>query len=51
MSLASSHAKLPIHPVMNESGNAVITEVLTWKIKFSVNGRLFSRKSSPKSYF
>ena len=36
------------HPVMNGLDNAVIMEVLSWKIKFSINGRLRSRKSSPK---
>ena len=39
------------HPVMNELDNAVITQVLSWKIKFSVNGRLSSRKSRPKFIF
>ena len=36
---------------MNGLDNAVIMEVLSWKIKFSVNGRILSRKSSPKYYF
>ena len=36
---------------MNELDNAVITQVLSWKIKFSVNGRLSSRKSRPKFIF
>ena len=36
---------------MNELHNAVITQVLSWKIKFSVNGRLSSRKSRPKFIF
>ena len=36
---------------MNGLDNAVIMEVLSWKIKFSVNGRILSRKSSPKFYF
>ena len=36
---------------MNGLDNAVIMEVLSWKIKFSVNGRIFSRKSSPKYCF
>ena len=31
--------------------NGVIMEILSWKIKFSVNGRILSRKSSPKFYF
>ena len=39
------------HPVMNGLDNAVIMEVLSWKRKFSVNGRLRSRKSSPKFDF
>ena len=38
-------------PVMNGLDNAVKTDLLSWKIKFSVNGRLLSRKSSPKFYF
>ena len=36
---------------MNGLDNAVIMEVLSWKIKFSVKRRIFSRKSSPKYYF
>ena len=36
---------------MNGLDNAVTMEVRNWKIKFSVNGRIFSRKSSPKYYF
>ena len=36
---------------MNGLDNAVIMEVLSWKIKFSVNERILSRKSSPKYYF
>ena len=36
---------------MNGLDNAVIMEVLSWKIKLSVNGRILSRKSSPKYYF
>ena len=36
---------------MNGLDNAVIMEVLSWKIKFSVNGRILSSKSSPKYYF
>ena len=43
--------KLPDHPDMNGLDNAVITEVLSWKTKFSVNGRILSWKSSPKYYF
>ena len=39
------------HPDMNGLDNAVIMEVLSWKIKFTVNGRILSRKSSPKFYF
>ena len=53
MSLSKSHVKLPVmnHPVMNGLDNAVIMEVLSWKIKFSVDGRLMSRKSSRKFHF
>ena len=36
---------------MNGLDNTVIMEVLSWKIEFSVNGRILSRKSSPKYYF
>ena len=36
---------------MNGLDNAVIMEVLSWKIKFYVNGKIFSRKSSPKYCF
>ena len=36
---------------MNRLDNAVVMEVLSWKIKFSVNGKILSRKSSPKYYF
>ena len=36
---------------MNGLDNAFMMEVLSWKIKFSVNGRTFSRKFSPKFYF
>ena len=36
---------------MNGLDNAVIMEVLSWKIKFSVNGRILSKESSPKYYF
>ena len=36
---------------MNGLDNAVIMEVLSWKIKFTVNERILSRKSSPKYYF
>ena len=36
---------------MNGLDNAVIMEVLSWKIKFSVNGKILSRRSSPKYYF
>ena len=36
---------------MNRLDNAVIMELRSWKIKFSVNGRILSRKSSPKYYF
>ena len=36
---------------MNGLDNAVIMEVLSRKIKFSVNGRSLSRKSSPKFCF
>ena len=35
---------------MNDLDNAAIMEVLSWKIKFSVNRRILSRKSSPKYY-
>ena len=48
-------AKVPLkcHWVvrMNRLDNAVVMEVLSWKIKFSVNGKILSRKSSPKYYF
>ena len=36
---------------MNGLDNAVIMEVLSWKIKFSVNGGILSRKSSLMFYF
>ena len=36
---------------MNGVNNAVIMEVLSWKIKLSVNGRILTRKSSLKFYF
>ena len=36
---------------MNGLDNAVIMEVLSWKIKFTVNERILSRKSSPKYDF
>ena len=36
---------------MNGLDNAVIMEVLSWKIKFSVNERILSRKLSPAFYF
>ena len=36
---------------MSGLGNVVIMEVLSWKIKFSVNGRILPGKSSPKYYF
>ena len=36
---------------MNELDNAVIMEVLSWRTKFSVNGRILSRKSSRKYCF
>ena len=36
---------------MNGLDNAFMMEVLSWKIKSSVNGRTFSRKFSPKFYF
>ena len=36
---------------MNGLDNAVIMVVLSSKIKFSVNGRILSRKSNPKYYF
>ena len=36
---------------MNGLGNAVIMEVLSWKILFTVNERILSRKSSPEYYF
>ena len=36
---------------MNGLYNAVIMEVLSWKIKVTVNERILSRKSSPKYYF
>ena len=36
---------------MNGLDNAFMMEVLSWKIKFSVNGRTLSRKFSPKFYF
>ena len=39
------------YPDINGLDNAVIMEVLSWKIKFSVNGSILSRKSSPKFYF
>ena len=39
------------HPDMNGLDNAVIMEVLSWKIKFSVNKRILSRKLSPAFYF
>ena len=51
MSLGSSHVKLRISPSHGGLDNAVITEVLTWKIKFSVNGRLLSSKCNRKFYF
>ena len=35
---------------MNGLDNAVIMEVLSWKIKFTINERILSRKSSPKYY-
>ena len=47
---SSSHVKLSIS-YMNELDNAVIMAVLSWKIKFSVNGRILSRKYSSKFYF
>ena len=36
---------------MNGLDNAVIMEVLSWEIKFSVNKRILSRKLSPAFYF
>ena len=36
---------------MNGLDNAFIMEVLSWKLKFSVNGRILSKKSTPKHYF
>ena len=39
------------HPDMNGLDNATIMNVLSWNIKFSVNGKNLSRKSSPKFYF
>ena len=36
---------------MNGLDNGVIMEVLIWEIKFSVNGRILSRKSSFKYCF
>ena len=36
---------------MNGLDTAVIMEVLSWKIKFTVNKRILLRKSSPKYYF
>ena len=51
MSLGSSHMKLSVSSRMNGLDNAVIMELLSWKIKFSVNGRILLRKSSPKFYF
>ena len=51
MSLGSSHVKLPTSCSMNVLDNAVIMEVLSWKIKFTINERILSRKSSPKYYF
>ena len=43
MSLGISH--------VNGLDKAVIMEVLSWKTRLSVNGRILSRKSSPKFCF
>ena len=36
---------------MNGLDNAVTMEGLSWKIKFTVNERILSKKSSPEYYF
>ena len=39
------------HPDINGLDNTALIEELSWKIKFSVTGRILSRKTNTKFYF